>query len=30
MSILNQENLFFVNENIIDNNNKISKEELNL
>ena len=30
MSILNQNNLFFVNENIIDNNNKINKEELNL
>ena len=30
MSILNQDNLFFVNENIIDMNNKISKEELNL
>jgi len=30
MSILNQDNLFFVNENIIDNNNKFNKEELNL
>ena len=31
MSLLNQDNLFFVNENIIDNNNyKINKEELSI